>query len=321
VARVHLTDNLASAVQERLGDAVRLHPAYLELLAHYHTAARPCAVGRGNEKGRVERAIQHIRHSFFAGRPFTSLTDLNRKALIWRDQVAHQRPWPGDDRRSVADAFAEEKPHLLPLPSHPFTTDRLEQVRTKKTALVRFDLNDYSIPHEAVGKPLTLRATQDSVRIFLGSAEIARHRRCWDRHELVEDPAHRQALRDAKRRASADSPLSRLTRAVPASEPFLKAALKKGARIGMDARRLLTLLDEYGAQQLQAALQEALQRGSPLVPSVQLLLETRRRARSKRHRRPVDLNDRPELAALDVTPHELEIYDALALNDDDTHDE
>lgn len=315
--RVLLVDNLASAVSERRGEAIRFHPGYLELLAHYHTVARPCAVRRGNEKGRVERAIQYIRHSFFAARPFTTLQDFNHKALIWRDEVAHKRPWPGDDKRLVEEVFAEEKPRLLSLPAHPFETDRTEQVVARKIPLVRFDLNDYSIPHEAVGKMLTVRATRESLRVFLGPVQIASHKRSWDRHQLIEDPAHRKALLQEKRRAASHTPQTRLSRAVPATEPFLKAALVKGACVGRETRRLLTLLDEYGPAELQAALKEALRRGSPLVPSVQLLLETRRRARKKPRPFPVDLDDRPDLLALDVKPHDLETYDALACDDDD----
>jgi transposase len=35
-------------------------------IRHYHFAPRPCTPGRGNEKGKVERQIQHLRHAFFA---------------------------------------------------------------------------------------------------------------------------------------------------------------------------------------------------------------------------------------------------------------
>ena len=66
--RVILSDNLKSAVLERHGDAVHFHPRLIELCAHYHFATRPCQVARGNQKGRVERTIQYIRHSFFAAR-------------------------------------------------------------------------------------------------------------------------------------------------------------------------------------------------------------------------------------------------------------
>ena len=58
VARVLLYDNLRSAVLERQGDAIRFHPTLLELSAHYRFEPRPVAPARGNQKGRVERAIR-----------------------------------------------------------------------------------------------------------------------------------------------------------------------------------------------------------------------------------------------------------------------
>ena len=44
----------------------------------------------------------------------------------------------------MAEVFAEEQPRSLPPPLHPFTTDRIETVRSHKTIYIRFDLNDYS---------------------------------------------------------------------------------------------------------------------------------------------------------------------------------
>ena len=104
----------------------------------------------------MERAIRYVRDSFWAGRTFTTLAECNRQALLWRDQVAHQRRWPGGDDCTLADVFAEEQSRLLPPPLHAFSTDRIEAVRSRKTIYVRFDLNDYSIPPEAVGRQLTL---------------------------------------------------------------------------------------------------------------------------------------------------------------------
>ncbi len=86
VARTLLYDNLRSAVLERVHlerapDAIRFHPTLLELSAWYRFAPRPVAVARGNEKGRVERAIRFVREGFFAARRFTDLADLNAQAL------------------------------------------------------------------------------------------------------------------------------------------------------------------------------------------------------------------------------------------------
>jgi len=91
-----------------------------------------------NQKGRVERAIRYVRESFWAGRRFTTLEDCNRQALAWRDQVAHQRPWPGDHSGTVEQVFAEEQPRLLPLPAHPFETDLVLPLCAGKTIYLRF---------------------------------------------------------------------------------------------------------------------------------------------------------------------------------------
>jgi len=208
--RVIIYDNLKSAVLERRGNQIQLHPRLIELSAHYHFAPRPCQIRAGNQKGRVERAIRYVRDSFWAGRTFSTLSECNRQAWLWRDQVAHQRRWPGGDHRTLADVFAEEKPRLLPPPLHAFSTDRIEAVRARKTIYVRFDLNDYSIPPEAVGRQLTLVASDVTVRILNGSFEIARHHRTYDRHQLVLDPAHQEAVLKIKRKAFHSTPGGRL---------------------------------------------------------------------------------------------------------------
>jgi Mu transposase, C-terminal domain len=249
VSRTILLDNLKSAVLERLGDQVRLHPRLLDLCGHYHFAARACNPGHGNEKGRVERTISYVRHSFFAARPFTTLEDFNRQALEWRDTVAHQRRWPGDDSRTVNEAFEEEKIRLVPLPSHRFETDLVKTVRSDKTIYVRFDQNDYSIPHEMVGRPLTLVASPSTVRILEGTNEVAGHRRSYDRHQRIEDPTHIAALVEQKRKALGTTAVGRLAHAVPNIEQFLESAFERGEPISRQTGKLIELLDDYGANE------------------------------------------------------------------------
>ncbi len=307
--RVVLYDNLRSAVLERRGDQIHFNPKLLELAAHYHFAPRPCQVRAGNQKGRVERAIRYVRDSFWAGRSFTTLAECNRQALLWRDQVAHQRRWPADHTRTVAAAFAEERARLLPLPQHPFSTDRVETVRAAKTIYVRFDLNDYSIPPEAVGRPLTLAASDTEVRILDGAVELARHRRSYDRQQLVLDPAHQNALLQLKRKAFHSTPGGRLALAAPESETLLQLAFEQGESAGSQTAQLLQLLDLYGAPALRAALREAIERNTPRASSVAFLL---RRKKGSAPPAAVDLSRYPQAQAVHVQPHDLETYDELA---------
>src|SRR5277367_2175430 len=118
VPRVLLYDNLKSAVLERRGDAIRLHPTLLAFAGHYRYEPRPVAVARGNEKGRVERSIGYIRAAFFAARSFTDLDDLNVQAEDWCSALAGDRRCPGEPARTVREVFAEEAARLLKLPDN-----------------------------------------------------------------------------------------------------------------------------------------------------------------------------------------------------------
>jgi transposase len=305
--RVILYDNLKSAVLERRGNQILFHPRLLELSGHYHFQPRPCQVSAGNQKGRVERAIRYVRDSFWSTRSFITLAETNRQALLWRDQVAHQRRWPGGDNRTVANVFAEEQPRLLPPALHPFPTDRIETVSSRKSIYVRFDLNDYSIPPEAVGRQLTLAASDVRVRILDGAAEIARHTRSYDRHQLVLDPAHQEAVLKTKRKAFHSTPGGRLEQAVPESKTLLDLAFMQGESAGTQTFQLRKLLEEYGADALRRAILEALQRNTPRASSVAFLL--RRQPRSTPLA--LDLSRYPEAQTLDVRPHNLATYDEL----------
>jgi len=78
--RVLLYDNLKRAMLEPGVDAIHFHPTLLELAVHYRFEPRPVAPARGNEKGRVERAIRYVRDAFFAARKARAHRGIDRLA-------------------------------------------------------------------------------------------------------------------------------------------------------------------------------------------------------------------------------------------------
>ena len=302
---------------DRRGAAIEFHPRLLELAGHYHFAPRPCTPGRGNEKGKIERQIQYLRHAFFAARPFRDLDDLNAQFRRWRDDVAHLRRHPEQPDRTVADVWADEKPRLLPLPAHRFETELVRVVRSGKTPYVRFDRNLYSIPHTHVRKPLTLLASATRVRVLDQQTELARHRRSYDTAQTVEDPAHLEALLAATRQANVHTTRDRLRAAVPATDALFERLAERGDALRPHATRLLALLDDYGPEELAAAVALALERDALGAGSIAHILETRRRQRGLKPPLRLTLPDRPGLRDLDVRTHDLETYDALGQRDHD----
>jgi transposase len=317
VARVILYDNLKSAVLERQGDAIRFNPTLLEFAGHYRYEPRPVAIRRGNEKGRVERAIRYVRDNFFAARSFSALDDLNAEAEAWCLGAAADRRCPQDQAHTVREVFAEEGPRLLRLPDNPYPVIERVVANVGKTPYVRFDLNDYSVPHTHVRRPLTVLADPDRIRIIDGEQIVAIHRRSYDKGQPIEDPAHLQALVDHKRAGRRHHATDRLIGAAPSSQTLLVRAAERGDNLGTITVALMRLLEQYGAGELEAAIAEALACGVPHPNAVRLALERRREERGQAP--PVTLILPAHVQARDIAvrPHALDTYDRLTEVDHD----
>lgn len=318
VPRELLYDNLKSAVLERVGDHIRFHDKLLELSGHYHFAPKPCAPYRANEKGKVERAIQYLRHSFFAARTWTDIDDLNNQLQRWVGEVAHRRQAPtAEPHTLVADRLEEERGKLLPLPENDFGCEFSKPVRVPKAPYVRFDLNDYSVPADFVGKTLTLLASEHRVRLTHQFAVVAEHSRCFDRGQTIDDPEHLAELHRQKRRAAELRGRDRLRSLCSHADDFIATMSTQGAYLGAEVTRLLRLLDQYGVAETNTSIGLALERQARSASSVAYILDQRARAKSQLPPLDLPLPDDARVRDLDVIPHDLSHYDALADDHED----
>jgi hypothetical protein len=177
---------------------------------------------------------------------------------------------------SVREAFEAERTSLVTLPQREYALGERLAVQVGKTPYVRFDLNDYTVPHTRVRRTLSVLADDRHVRVFDGAKEVASHPRSYDSGQQIEEPAHIQALVEHKRRAHAHRGVDRLGAAAPTSATLLKHAAERGHNLGAITAALLRLLDRYGAAALQAAISQALDQGVPHPNAVRLALERAR---------------------------------------------
>jgi len=309
VGRTVLYDNLKSAVLERFGEARRFHPSLLELAGHYSYRPRPVAVARGNEKGRVERAVRYLRTSFMPGLRWTDLEDLNRQVELFCTDVAPRRRWPQQRQMTVAEAFAKEQPSLVDLPGDRFPAADPVEVTARKTPYISFDSNRYSIPHDRIQRQLTVLADSTTVLVLDRGDEIAVHPRCWAKQQVVEDHQHVAELVRVKRQARRHATQHRLLRIVPRCEELLVEMGKRRRNLGTAVLRLGRLLDRFGEPELTVAVDKALAAGTPSADAIQLILDRRRQARNEHPTTVVQLPDRPEIRDLEVRLHDLSDYD------------
>ena len=305
-------DNLKSVVLARHGDAIQFNPRFLDFAGRYRFLPKPVAVARGNEKGRVERAIRYVRDNFFAARAWRDLDDLNAQARAWCEGIAADRPWADDRSLTVREAFERERGSLIALPDDSFPVDERVEVRIGKTPYARFDLNDYSVPHTHVRRILTVVATLEEVRILDGVDTVASHPRSFDKAARIETPEHIEGLVRRKRQARRLRGQSRLLQAAPNSERLLTETARRGGYIGAAVAALLRLLDQFGAAELEAAIDEALERGVPHPNAVRLSLTQRREQQDKPPPIPVELPRDPRVRDIAVRDHDLGGYDGLA---------
>lgn len=309
VSRVCLYDNLKSAVLSRHGNAIEFNPALLELAAHYRFEPRPVGVARGNEKGRVERAIRYLRDNFFAGRTWSDLEELNQQALSWSLTHAMDRPCPQDTSKTVRELFEQEQGQLLALPENPFAAEESLVVSVGKTPFVRFDLNDYSVPHEYVRENLTVFADQHQIRIVHAHKTVATHERHYGKAEQIINSEHVQALARQKKQARTSQGQHRLNAACEQTERLLQHSVERGHPLATTVRLLLQSLDDYGSQAYARAVTEALSCDTPHANAVAQILQRERESQDQPPPLAVPVND--PRARIQLTPPSLDTYTSL----------
>lgn len=305
--RQWLFDNPKTVVLERHGASARFHPALMELCGQMHVQPRLCGVARPQHKGGVERAIRYLRDRFLAGRQIHGIEQGNGELLTFLSQIAYQRPHPRQPERTVAQVLAQERPHLLPVPEPLPPTDTVRPVRVDKTAFVRLDTNAYSVPPEHAGQTLTLVCDDRQVRLLDGATEVARHARHWGLRQVIEEPAHRQALLEQRRRARDLKGRDRLRALVPDIDRLLAIWLDAGHVLSAQVMRVGKLLDLYGAEVLTQAVAQMLAQGLRDPGALAVACEQRRRA--LRRPMPVTVSIPSHVDDREVVPHPLENYD------------
>ena len=138
----------------------------------------------------------------------------------------------------MADAFTDELPRLVELPGDDFSVEERVTVTSGKTPYVRFDRNDYSVPHTHVCRSLVVLATDDRVRVVdpeAPMAVLADHRRSFDRDHRIEHEPHVRALVEEERRAHQSRGFDRLFSAAPSTHLMIEKLAERGATLGAAA--------------------------------------------------------------------------------------
>lgn len=190
-----LYDRMKTAVLgENDEDGIVHNAKLLGLAAHYGFLPRACKPYRAKTKGKIERPYRYVREDFFLGGAFRNLDDLNGQFRTWLDTIANPRVH-ATTRRVVTEAFAEELPHLKPLPAGPFNAVLTLDRRITRDGMVSYGGNLYSVPDGTGRRVVELQALADEIRILQDDRLIATHPILEGRGLRQMAPGHRRGHR------------------------------------------------------------------------------------------------------------------------------
>jgi hypothetical protein len=307
-AHVDIFDNMKTVVRERSGGIVVFNPKFVEYAQSRGFVITACTPASGHEKGRVERPIGFVRDRFWRGRRFADLLELNVQAATWRDRMANNRVHDVTGKVPALVFQHEEKRLLKPAPTTPFETDDIETATVTKICRVIFDRNAYSVPWRLVGQNVLVRANDDTVSIFLGHKQVARHARCWRVNETIEEASHREQLLRERPRAPASSLPAELAALGDTGRDYFKVLAANGQSIQREIVRLVFLAEIFGENHTKDAMLEVLKTGHVGAEYVEYVLRHKKRLHPQPP--PLRLGD-PEIDAISFREPDLSLYDEL----------
>jgi transposase len=292
-----LYDNLKIAVARILGEGKRQRTrAFTELVSHYLFQERFGRPGKGNDKGKVEALVKYSRANFLTPVPHAPSFEALNAALEERCR-ARQKECAGRLELTIGERLVADQAVLRPLPEAPFEPCDKRPAKVSSTALVRYRMNDYSVPTAYGFRDVLVKGFVDQVAIICGADEIARHSRIYDRGQFVFDPKHYLALLEQKPGAlDQAAPLQSWT--LPEPLQHLRRLLE--ARMGNRGKRefiqVLRLMEVFPEPIVVAAATDAIRLGAISFDAVKQLVI------AKVERRPanLDLGDYPYLPVAKV---------------------
>jgi transposase len=258
-----LYDNTTIAVAKILGDGKRVRTrTFSELQSHYLFADKFGRPGKGNDKGNVEGVVGYGRRNFLVPAPrFNSFDDLN--AWLEAQCLRRQDDLVRGHSDTIGERLLRDLNALMPLP--PAAYDACEKISTRATSIsmVRYRNNDYSVPVAFAHHDVQVRGYVHEVVIGCGAEVIARHRRSYDKADMVFDPMHFLPLLEQK--------IGALDQAAPLKgwdlpEEFATLHRLLEARMGKPGKReyvqVLRLLETFEMDHLHGAIKQALKFGA-----------------------------------------------------------
>ncbi len=257
-------DNMKTVTTGRDDQAQPIwHRSLLQLAAEFDFHPEACWPASGNQKGSVESLVKFVKINFLAGRLFIDDADLQVQCVEWQDSDNTTRPSQATDV-TPASRLGEEVAKGYPLPSTAADYGFAEPGQVSSGALVAALGNNYSVPIEHVGAPVTVRVHRERIVIWRDTELLAEHARATDgAHRRVVDPAHFAPLFGRKPRGQVMLYREALLGLGAIAQQYVsELSRRQRAHLGSEVLAIYALYERCGAAELLAAMELAQAQGA-----------------------------------------------------------
>jgi len=265
-------DNLKTGVDRPDLYDPKINRSYAELAAHYGVLVDPARKGKPKDKPQVERPMPYIRDSFWRGREFTSLEQMQAEAIRWCREVAGMRACrPLEGAKPVSVFEAVEAGKLRPLPEAPFVLATWARATVGVDIHARVDGVLYSIPWRHIGTSVDARSTATMVQFFRDGELIKTHPR--KTHGKQTDFGDYPPEKIAFHMRTPTWCRSKATEIGPSCQQVIGELLAENALYRLrSAQGVLGLADKHKPERLEAACGKALEVGDPCYRTIKGIL-------------------------------------------------
>jgi transposase len=307
-----MVDNCKTAViiPRRGQRQATLNLDYAAFARHYHFHVQPCAVRAPQQKGRVERAIRHIRDGFLAGREPAVPDAINPLLREWLDTIANTRVHKTTGERPI-DAFNQrEKAALQLLPTLPHSCSAITSVVANSCCRITVGDNRYSIPPSHARRRLILHRGVTFIRLLdpVDQRLIAQHPRSYARKQDIVDPDHQRALDQLTKRARVNRAITDFLKLGGDAHAYLLGLKAKHPNHRRHITEINALADIYGSDRLRRALADCHAHGVYAAAYIQSHLAAQE-PRADPAPGPLHVTRNADLLQLELPEPDLDAYD------------
>jgi len=266
-------DNLKTGIIKADLYDPKFNQGYEELAHHYGIIIDPARSGKPRDKARVERVIPYIRDSFWSGRNFTTLEEINKQALEWCLKVAGLRQHGTTHQQPLTLFRLAEEKQLKLLPAAPFEIATWHRAKVARDCHIQVNGTLYSVPYQYAGKTVDVKLGTKVVEVYLDYELLKTYLR-GAKGQRVTDWNDYPPEKAAFFQRTPDWYRSRASLIGTSTRETVEALLQEHAFHHLrQCQGILRLAEKYRQERLEAACARANAFGDPTYRTVKTILE------------------------------------------------